>query len=61
MLNRYELFLQSFSLQVVRWEDVSGTVDQSDQGFLEDGQVSSGYSFLCVAYATSDLVIRSDY
>ena len=61
MLNRYELFLQSISIQVVRWEYVSGTVDQSDQCFLEDGQVSTGYPLLCVAYATSDLVIRSDY
>jgi len=39
---------------------VSGTVDRSDQSFLNDDQMSACRSLLCVAYATSDLVIRTD-
>ena len=38
----------------------SGTVDQSDQSFLDDDQMDQGYSLLCVSYATSDLILRTD-
>ena len=38
---------------------IDGSIDQSDQAFLDEDQTGDGFCLTCVTYATSDVTIKT--